>query len=115
METPSAPRPAAIVIPFSRAEIEAKVERETIKAFGFEHVEPMKNIIKRESNFNPKAQNSKSSAFGMFQFLDSTWASYGCKKTESVSEQIGCGIKYISKRYGNPQKAWNYWKENNYY
>jgi hypothetical protein len=30
-----------------------------------------------ESNGNPQAQNAKSSASGLFQFLQSTWAGYG--------------------------------------
>lgn len=30
-------------------------------------------VAKRESNFNPKAQNPRSSAQGTYQFLDSQW------------------------------------------
>lgn len=31
----------------------------------------------RESGFNPRAKNPKSSAGGLFQFIDSTWEGYG--------------------------------------
>lgn len=34
-------------------------------------------IIKRESGGNPVAKNPRSTASGLYQFLDSTWANYG--------------------------------------
>lgn len=35
------------------------------------------STAQRESGFNPRAQNPKSSAGGIFQFIDSTWEGYG--------------------------------------
>lgn len=37
-----------------------------------------KKIMKCESNGNPKATNSLSSAKGLYQILDGTWQSSGC-------------------------------------
>lgn len=62
-------------------------------------------IVKKESGFRPNAQNKRSSAYGLFQFLNRTWKSYGCVKTSNVDEQIRCGVLYIKKRYGTPTAA----------
>ena len=77
--------------------------------WGDEHLASFEQLMNHESGYNPSAQNPKSSAFGMFQFMDRTWASYGCTKTEEVDTQIDCGLKYIEKRYGNPTNAWKHW------
>ncbi|CAB4145328.1 hypothetical protein UFOVP480_3 [uncultured Caudovirales phage] len=47
----------------------------------------------RESNWNPKADNPKSSAYGIPQLLK--------MRTTNPYRQIELGIKYITKRYGN--------------
>src|SRR5207245_1571918 len=38
------------------------------------------SIAKCESGGNPHAQNASSSASGLYQFIDSSWAAYGGKK-----------------------------------
>lgn len=68
-----------------------------------------------ESGFNINAQNPKSTAFGIFQFLDTTWASYGCQKTSDPDEQIRCGVAYISARYQNPINAYNFKLKHGWY
>ena len=47
----------------------------------------------RESHWNPKADNPKSSAYGIPQLLRMT--------STNPYRQIELGIKYITKRYGN--------------
>lgn len=47
----------------------------------------------RESHWNPKADNPKSSAFGIPQLLK--------MKSTNPYRQIELGINYITKRYGN--------------
>jgi phage-related protein len=64
-------------------------------------------VIMRESGFNNVAQNPTSTAFGMFQFLDSTWASYGAK-TANPALQAKYGMEYIAGRYHDPIGAWNH-------
>jgi phage-related protein/SLT domain-containing protein len=62
-------------------------------------------VIMRESGFRNTAQNPTSTAYGMFQFLDSTWASYGGSKTSDPALQTQYGLNYIASRYGSPQGA----------
>jgi hypothetical protein len=59
----------------------------------------------QESGWNNHAQNPTSTAYGIAQFLDSTWATVGGRKTSSASLQIGYGLKYIRQRYGDPIHA----------
>lgn len=62
-------------------------------------------VINRESGFNNTAQNPTSTAYGMFQFLDSTWSGYGTRKTSDPSAQANAGLRYIEARYGTPAAA----------
>jgi phage-related protein len=65
------------------------------------------NLINRESGFNNTAQNPTSTAYGMFQFLNSTWAPYG-PKTSDPNLQAAYGLQYIRNRYGDPIGAWGH-------
>jgi SLT domain-containing protein len=68
-----------------------------------------------ESGWNPKAQNPTSTAYGIAQFLDATWASTGIAKTSNPYRQIDAGLIYIGHRYGSPCKAWSFWQDNHWY
>jgi hypothetical protein len=68
-----------------------------------------------ESHFNPKALNMGSQAFGIAQFLPSTWGNYKVKKTSSPTLQIKYGLHYIQIRYGDACNAWKFWKANGWY
>ena len=60
-----------------------------------------------ESKWNPKANNKKSTAFGIPQLL---------KMTETNPYlQIDLGLKYIHKRYGSTCKAWDRFKKVKHY
>lgn len=69
----------------------------------------------RESGWNPNAQNPTSTAYGIAQFLDSTWATVGFSKTSDPYAQIDAGIAYVNKAYGGACAAWTFWQANNYY
>lgn len=56
----------------------------------------------RESGWNNHAQNPGSTAYGIAQFLDSTWASTGIAKTSDGFLQVDAGLRYLSSRYGSP-------------
>lgn len=58
-----------------------------------------------EAGYNPNAQNPVSSAYGLGQFLDSTWAGYG-PKTSDPKLQALYMLRYIKGRYGDPINAW---------
>jgi hypothetical protein len=66
--------------------------------------QPLISLWNQESGWSPTAQNA-SSAYGIAQFLDSTWAPYG-PKTSDPSLQIKYGLEYIRDRYGSPAAAW---------
>jgi SLT domain-containing protein len=56
-----------------------------------------------------------STAYGIFQFLDTTWASVGYTKTSDPVVQIAAGLAYVKQRYGDPVKAWAFHQANGYY
>lgn len=62
-------------------------------------------LITRESGFQNTAQNPTSTAYGIFQFLDTTWAGYGIPKTSDPTQQGIAGGRYIKARYGDPLGA----------
>lgn len=72
-------------------------------------------IVQHESSWNPNAQNPSSTAYGLFQFLDSTWASVGASKTSDPALQIQAGLAYIAQRYGTPAAAQAFWAQNGWY
>jgi hypothetical protein len=64
-------------------------------------------LWQKESNWNPKSKNKRSSAFGIPQLLK--------MKTTDPFEQINLGLKYIKHRHQTPCNAWAYWKINGHY
>jgi transglycosylase-like protein with SLT domain len=72
------------------------------------------NLWTKESGWNNLAQNPSSTAYGIAQFLDTTWAGYG-PKTSNPTLQIRYGLKYIRQRYGSPAAAWAHEVANNWY
>ncbi len=69
----------------------------------------------KESGWNPNAQNPSSTAYGIPQFLDSTWAGTGIAKTSDGYRQIDAGLIYIQKRFGNPCGAWSHSQAKGWY
>ncbi|RFU18931.1 aggregation-promoting factor C-terminal-like domain-containing protein [Geodermatophilus marinus] len=75
----------------------------------------LENLWGKESGWDPNAQNPTSTAYGIAQFLDSTWASTGIAKTSDGYRQIDAGLIYIENRYGTPCAAWAHSQANNWY
>ena len=81
----------------------------------------LRNIWQKESKFNPKAENKSSGAYGIAQFMPSTWGNYKVEKTPSAQLQIKYGLRYIEKRYGSTDEptgacnAWEFWQKNKWY
>jgi hypothetical protein len=67
-------------------------------------------LVSHESSWNPTAQNPESTAYGLFQFLDQTWATVGGTKTSDPKLQAVYGERYIQQRYGDPASAWSFWQ-----
>lgn len=69
----------------------------------------------KEAGFNNLAQNPVSTAYGMGQFLDSTWAPYG-PKTSDASLQALYMMRYLGDHgYGDPITALAFHDANNWY
>ena len=64
-------------------------------------------LWQRESQWNHKAKNKRSSAFGIPQLLK--------LKTTDPYEQIDLGYKYIKARYTTPCNAWAFFKVKGHY
>ena len=75
----------------------------------------LNQLWQAESGWNPNAQNPTSSAYGIPQFLDATWAGTGIAKTSDPYRQIDAGLIYIKNRYGSPCAAWAFHQANNWY
>lgn len=67
-------------------------------------------VIDGESDWNPTARNPNSSAFGLGQFLNSTWGLVGCTKTGNPVQQLICADRYAKATYGGWVNAANHWK-----
>jgi hypothetical protein len=61
----------------------------------------------KESGWNHKADNSKSSAYGIAQMLG--------EKSKHPKKQIDNGLRYIKHRYEQPCTAWKFWKRHRWY
>ena len=80
-------------------------------------------IVRHESGFRPCVLNGGvidcnyrgNRAFGLFQFLGSTWSGVGCRQTSDAVQQTRCGIRYISRRYHSPAGAVGFWQKNRWY
>lgn len=81
-------------------------------------------IAKRESNRGPNnapklsrtLKNPKSTAYGMFQFLNNTWNNVGMKKTDCAECQMTGFFRYIQRRYsGSIERAYNHHKKYGWY
>lgn len=65
-------------------------------------------IVRRESGFSPTAKNPRSSASGLYQFINSTWRTcgtgYPTAMSAPVSVQVGC-----AKRIWNNGRGASHW------
>ncbi|CAL9298855.1 transglycosylase SLT domain-containing protein [Streptomyces olindensis] len=74
------------------------------------------NIVDHESDWNYKAVNPSSGAYGMFQALPgSKMSSVGADWRTNPATQIKWGLNYMNERYGSPCDAWSFWQANNWY
>lgn len=69
----------------------------------------------KESGWNNNAQNPTSTAYGIGQFLDSTWKGVGGSKTNDPRLQVQYMAQYIKNRYGSPSKALAFHLAHNWY
>lgn len=69
----------------------------------------LKALWTKESNWNERAQNPSSGAYGIPQALPGDkMASVGADWRTNARTQIVWGLQYIGARYGTPCKAWEH-------
>jgi hypothetical protein len=62
-------------------------------------------LVYYESGRSTSDKNPNSTAYGLFQFLDSTWAGTGVSKTSDSLLQTVAGLRYVFSRYRTPERA----------
>jgi hypothetical protein len=72
-------------------------------------------VVGHESGGQVSVKNPTSTAFGLGQLLDSTYAKYGGGPGSSGVEQIRAMAAYIRDRYVTPTAAKAFWEANHYY
>lgn len=77
----------------------------------------LKRIILYETGNTPSRheQNRTSSAYGLGQFLNSTWKSVGIKKTACSVCQVEAMIYYCRYRYVSVRGALSHWERRRWY
>lgn len=113
----------ALAKPLNTEELEI-TRSPNIKVYAFEQVLNrwgekewvyFNDLIERESHWNSEAKNPNSTAYGLGQFLNSTWGLVDCKKTKDPYKQIDCTLDYVASRYGTPHKTIQYHNLHNWY
>jgi hypothetical protein len=77
--------------------------------------EALHELIMLESSWNPKAQNKRSTAYGLGQFVDKTWDLVGIEKSADYRIQLIAAQKYVMMRYGSWVKALEHHKQYGWY
>jgi hypothetical protein len=76
----------------------------------------LRSLWQRESNWNPRARNASSGAFGIPQALPgSKMASAGSDWRTNPVTQIEWGLDYIADRFGTPCGAWGHSESHGWY
>lgn len=97
---------------YSVAEIQA-MARQIVPADQFQC---FSTIVDHESDWNYRADNPTSDAYGLMQALPgSKMSSAGADWATNPATQIKWGLGYMNDRYGSPCGAWDFWQSNNYY
>jgi hypothetical protein len=78
------------------------------RGWGAEQFNCLNQLWNKESQWNYKAQNPTSSAYGIPQALNGKMASAGADWRTNPVTQIKWGLDYIADRYGTPCGAWGH-------
>jgi phage-related protein len=92
--------------------------RSQLGEFGWSGVQfsPLDRLWTRESNWNYKARNPSSGAYGIPQALPgSKMASAGADWQTNPATQVRWGLGYIHDRYGSPSGAWAHSQNTGWY
>lgn len=99
----------------SREDVKVLAAPLIAEAFGEAQFGAFNTLVMKESGWNPNAQNPRSTAYGICQFLNGTWRGTGYQKTSDPETQIKACIVYIKNRYGTPSGALAFHRSHNWY
>ncbi|WP_236004795.1 aggregation-promoting factor C-terminal-like domain-containing protein [Nonomuraea antri] len=86
------------------------------RAWNYQQFRCLDNLWTRESNWNHRAYNRSSGAYGIPQALPAGKMRGAGRDWRSNPEtQIRWGLAYIKGRYGRPCGAWGHWRSHNWY
>ena len=77
--------------------------------------EALHELIDRESKWDSDAQNPRSTAYGLAQFVDKTWDLVEIEKSADYRIQLIAAQKYVMMRYGSWVKALEHHKQYGWY
>ena len=77
--------------------------------------EALHELIDLESKWDNEAQNPKSTAYGLAQFVDKTWDLVEIEKSDDYRIQLIAAQKYVMMRYGSWVKALEHHKQYGWY
>jgi hypothetical protein len=77
--------------------------------------EALHELIDLESKWDSDAQNPKSTAYGLAQFVDKTWDLVEIEKSNDYRIQLIAAQKYVMMRYGSWVKALEHHKQYGWY
>lgn len=80
-----------------------------------EEYKALHELIDRESKWDSDAQNPKSTAYGLAQFVDKTWDLVEIEKSADYRIQLIAAQKYVMMRYGSWVKALEHHKQYGWY
>jgi hypothetical protein len=84
--------------------------------FGIDQFPCLDKLWKKESGWNPHAENRSSGAYGIPQALPgSKMASSGGDWEDSAATQVSWGLDYIEGRYSDPCGAWDHSESTGWY
>lgn len=78
--------------------------------------ECLDSLWTRESNWNHRARNARSGAYGIPQALPGSKMRSAARDWRvNPKTQIKWGLRYIESRYGSPCDAWSHFQAHNWY
>ncbi|MFI6322430.1 lytic transglycosylase domain-containing protein [Nonomuraea sp. NPDC050556] len=86
------------------------------RSWSFHQFRCLDSLWTRESNWNHRAYNRSSGAYGIPQALPGgKMAGAGWDWRHNPTTQIRWGLTYIKSRYGRPCGAWGHFRSHNWY
>jgi len=108
---PMTPLTEELVVPSPKLMAKSVARKKLNKMFGRDADRQWNALTKlwgKESGWNHRADNPRSSAYGIAQVL-------GTPHGSTIEYQVNMGLKYIVHRYDTPTKAWSFWLRNGWY